>query len=182
MAPLKGALQRFAAFRLELRPAHVHERISTQSVVVLSKENSKSNHLGAQGTINVNWSEKKRQRVKQHECVLVLWCSILCRGQRATVPVVWVLCGGRPCVDRPGPGLAGFLEPLEGWLSMSELCLATSTVGRMSKTECPQTTSVMAPLVLSALREQLVKWPFVLYQTATPWERLRSLAGLTPTR
>ena len=35
------------------------------------------------------------------------------------------------CVGRPGPWLAGFLEPLEGSLNMSELCLATSTVGRI---------------------------------------------------
>jgi len=39
-----------------IRFAHVHERVSTQSFVVLMIGNSKSNHLGAQGTFNLDSS------------------------------------------------------------------------------------------------------------------------------
>ena len=35
--------------------AQVPERVSTTSVVVLIIGNSKSNHVGAQGTFNPNW-------------------------------------------------------------------------------------------------------------------------------
>jgi len=35
-----------------IRFAHVHERVSTKSFVVLIKGNSKSNQLGVQGTFN----------------------------------------------------------------------------------------------------------------------------------
>jgi len=54
-------------------------------------------------------------------------CPVCCVG----LPSVWVApAAGWPNVNR-----------LRGWLSMSELCLATSTVGRLSETKCPQTTS-----------------------------------------
>jgi len=38
-------------------------------------------------------------------------------------------------VRRPSPWLAGFFEPLVGSLSMSELCLATSTIGCIIETD-----------------------------------------------
>jgi len=37
-----------------IRVAHIHERVSTRSFVVLIRGNSKSNHLGAQGTFSPN--------------------------------------------------------------------------------------------------------------------------------
>jgi len=47
-----GALQLLINRHGKIRFAQVHERVSTQSFVVLSIGNSKSNHLGAQGTFN----------------------------------------------------------------------------------------------------------------------------------
>jgi len=49
---LKGALQLLIHRYGSVRFAHVqvHERVSTKSFVLLSIENSKSNHLGAQST------------------------------------------------------------------------------------------------------------------------------------
>jgi len=61
-------------------------------------------------------------------CLSPLWGSPLCGSRRS-----W---------------LAGFFEPLVGSLSMSELCLVTSPVGRLSETECPQTTSVKVVLAI----------------------------------
>jgi len=65
-------------------------------------------------------------------------------GQVCLIP----LWGSPLCVGRAGPWLAGFFEPLVGSLSMSVLCLVTSTVGRLSGTECPQTTSVKVVLAI----------------------------------
>ena len=58
---------------------------------------------------------------------------------------------GRPCVGRPVPGwpvrrtVVGSMS-----MSMSEVCLATSTVRRPGETERAQTTSVTSILVSSA--------------------------------
>jgi len=48
----KGALQLLFNHYGYIRFAHVHERVSTKSFVILIIGNSKSNHLGAQGTFN----------------------------------------------------------------------------------------------------------------------------------
>ena len=47
---VKGALQLLINRYDEIRLAHVHERVLTKSFVVLIIGNSKSFHLGAQGT------------------------------------------------------------------------------------------------------------------------------------
>ena len=49
---LKGALQLLINRYGSIRFAHVHERVSTKSFVVLIIGNPKSFHLGAQGTFN----------------------------------------------------------------------------------------------------------------------------------
>ena len=49
---LKGALQLLRNRYGSIRFAQVPERVSTKSFVVLIIGNSKSNHLGAQGTFN----------------------------------------------------------------------------------------------------------------------------------
>ena len=45
-----GALQLLTNRYGQIRVAHVHERVSTKSLVVLIIGNSESNHLGAQST------------------------------------------------------------------------------------------------------------------------------------
>jgi len=50
---LKGALQLLINRYGLIRFAHVPERVSTKSFVVLSIGNTISNHLGAQGTFNL---------------------------------------------------------------------------------------------------------------------------------
>ena len=52
---LQGALQLLSKRYRQIRFAQVPERVSTQSFIVLILGNSKSNHLGAQGTFNVNY-------------------------------------------------------------------------------------------------------------------------------
>jgi len=49
---VKGALQLLINRYGQIHFAHVHERVSTKSFVVLIIGNSKSNHLGVQGTLN----------------------------------------------------------------------------------------------------------------------------------
>jgi len=50
---VKGVLQLLMNRYGYIRFAHVHERVSTKSLVVLIIGNSKSDHLGAQGTFNL---------------------------------------------------------------------------------------------------------------------------------
>ena len=54
---VKGALQLLINRYCQIRLAHVHKRVLTKSFVVLIIGNSKSFHLGAQGTFNPSWSE-----------------------------------------------------------------------------------------------------------------------------
>jgi len=51
---VNGALQLLINLYGEIRFAQVRERVSTKSFVVLIIGNSRSNHLGAQGTFNLN--------------------------------------------------------------------------------------------------------------------------------
>jgi len=46
----KGALQCEVSLRFEIRPVYIHERVSTESFVVLRIRNSKSKQLDAPGT------------------------------------------------------------------------------------------------------------------------------------
>jgi len=55
---IKGALQLLMNRCGYIRFAHVHKRVSTNSFVVLIIGNSKSNHLGAQDTFNMEGSMK----------------------------------------------------------------------------------------------------------------------------
>ena len=50
---LKGELQLLSKRYEYIRLAHIHERVLNKRFVVLIIGNSKSNHLGAQGTFNM---------------------------------------------------------------------------------------------------------------------------------
>ena len=52
---VKGALQLLINRYGLIRFAHVHQRVSTKSFVVLIRGNSNSNHLGVQGTFNLEY-------------------------------------------------------------------------------------------------------------------------------
>jgi len=57
---LKDALQLLISRYGETCFAHVHERVSTESFVVLILGNSESNHLNAQGTFNAAIGSRRR--------------------------------------------------------------------------------------------------------------------------
>ena len=57
---VKGALQLLINRYGSIRLAHVLERVTTKSFVVLMIGNSKSFHLGAQGTFDLNPMEEER--------------------------------------------------------------------------------------------------------------------------
>jgi len=61
---LKGALQQLINSYGYIRSAHVHERASTKSFVVLIIGNSKSNHFGAQGTFKASTSKCVQGKTK----------------------------------------------------------------------------------------------------------------------
>jgi len=83
--PLKGALQLLINRYGSIRFAHVHERVSTTSFVVLILGNSESNHLGAQGTFQGPVQPPVQGPVHGHLQGPVLACTRYCHYQYCMV-------------------------------------------------------------------------------------------------